>query len=117
MLLSESVSNSLSGGDQSVTGGLLLALTLVLLNATTGILASRSKTAAKVLDGEADLIGRDGAFFPAALKRHRLSQGDVEAALRESDCDLQDMRVAMLEADGSITILKSSGAAASTSSQ
>lgn len=117
MLLSESVSNSLSGGDESVTGGLLVALTLVLLSAAAGFIASRSKTAEKVLDGEADLIGRDGAFFSNALKRHRLSEGDVEAALREHDCDLKDMQMAMLEADGTITILKSSAGAVAAPSR
>src|SRR5262245_47759176 len=43
MLLSEAVSNSLSGSDESILGGLLIAVTLVLLNASMGLLTSRSK--------------------------------------------------------------------------
>jgi uncharacterized membrane protein YcaP (DUF421 family) len=106
MFLSESVSNSLSGGDESVLGGLLIALTLILLNMAVGVLASRSKAMEKVIDGEPVLVGRDGRFFPEVTKRHRLSQGDLENALREHDCDLSEMRVAMLETDGQISILK-----------
>lgn len=108
MLLSEGVSNSLSGGDESVVGGLLVAATLIVLSAGAGLLSSRSKAMEKLLDGEAVLIGRDGRFFDKTLKQHRLSQGDVDSALREHDCELKEMKLAMLEADGSISILKKS---------
>jgi uncharacterized membrane protein YcaP (DUF421 family) len=106
MLLSEAVSNSLSGGDESVPGGLLVAATLVALNAAMGFLSSRSQAMEKVLDGEPVLVGKDGRFFDQALKRHRLSQGDMDNALREHDCQLDEMHLAMLEADGNITIQK-----------
>jgi uncharacterized membrane protein YcaP (DUF421 family) len=36
---------------------------------------------------------------------------DVERALREANCDLNDMKYAFLEADGNISILKSSSGA------
>jgi uncharacterized membrane protein YcaP (DUF421 family) len=106
MLLSEAVSNSLSGGDESLLGGLLLAATLLLLNAGAGRLAARSAAAAKLLDGEPVLIGRDGQLFAQALLRHRLSQEDVESALRDNDCLLAEMQLATLEADGHITIMR-----------
>jgi uncharacterized membrane protein YcaP (DUF421 family) len=35
-----------------------------------------------------------------------VAQSDVEQALREHDCQLEDMRMAVLEADGKISILK-----------
>lgn len=72
MLLSESVSNALSGGDESVPGGLLVAATLIALNAAVGFLSSRNKTLERVLEGHPVLIGRDGKWFDEVLKRHRL---------------------------------------------
>jgi uncharacterized membrane protein YcaP (DUF421 family) len=42
MLLSESVSNGLSGGDSSVSGGLIIAATLIVLNCGIGLLSARS---------------------------------------------------------------------------
>jgi uncharacterized membrane protein YcaP (DUF421 family) len=106
MLLSEAVSNSLSGSDDSIQGGLMVAAILVLLNAGVGFLSSRSPSVAKVVDGEPVLIGRNGKFFTQAVKRQRLSQEDLDSALREHDCKLEDMKLAMLEADGHISILQ-----------
>ncbi|WP_374672981.1 DUF421 domain-containing protein [Ideonella sp.] len=106
MLLSEGVSNSLSGGDDSVPGGLLVAATLLALSSAVGWLSARNKAVEKFVDGEPVLIGRDGRWFPEVLKRNRLSQSDVEESLREADCELSQMRCAFLEADGKISILK-----------
>ncbi len=104
MLLSEAVSNSLSGGDDSLVGGLIGATTLVALNVATSFLSSRSQTAAELLDGTPVMLGRNGQIFDKVLKRCRLAQGEVEQALREADCKLEDMALATLEADGKITI-------------
>lgn len=106
MLLSEAVSNGLSGGDESVTGAWILAAALISMNALTGFIGARSRRAQELLEGAPVLIGRDGAWFVGELKRHRLGRADVEKALREADCELQDLHMAVLESDGSISILK-----------
>jgi uncharacterized membrane protein YcaP (DUF421 family) len=106
VLLSEAVSNSLTGGDESVAGGLILALTLVAVNSVVAMLSARSKRFSAVVDGTAVLIGRDGVFFDEVLKRCRIPESDVEEALREADCPRHKMKCAFLEADGEISILK-----------
>lgn len=108
MLLSEAVSNSMTGGDNSLQGGLLIAATLIALNMLMGLATSRSKSLSKILDGEAVLLGRDGKFFDKVVKQCRLAQSDLDEALREHDCELEDMKCAFLEADGDITIMKTS---------
>ena len=104
MLLSEAVSNSLSGGDDSLIGGLIIATTLIALNMGTSFLSSRSRKASDLLDGTPVMLGRNGQIFPKVLKQCRLAEGEVELALREADCKLEDMEIATLEADGQITI-------------
>ncbi|MDQ7970118.1 MAG: DUF421 domain-containing protein [Oxalicibacterium faecigallinarum] len=106
MLLSEAVSNSMSGGDESLLGGLILAATLIVLNFTIGLVTSRSHKIADLVDGTAELVGRDGVIFKDRLARARVGMADLEQALREADCDLSEMKCAFLEADGSISILK-----------
>lgn len=106
MLLSEAVSNGLSGGDDSVAGGLIIAATLIVLNAGLGALAASSDRMEKLLQGESVLIGRDGQFFDKTLHRNRVGPADVEQALRAADCARDEMQCAFLEADGSITIMK-----------
>jgi uncharacterized membrane protein YcaP (DUF421 family) len=106
MLLSEAVSNSLSGGDSSLLGGLLIAATLIGLNMLMSLASSRNRKLSELLDGSAVLLGRDGKFFDKVVKRTRLAEADLEEALREADCPLDQMQYAFLEADGCITIQK-----------
>lgn len=106
MLLAEAVTESLTGGDQSLVGGLIAAATLVALNLATAWASSRSERVDQVLQGVPTLIGRDGQLYKDVLKRERVPEPDVRQALREADCSIEDMRCAFLEADGKISILK-----------
>lgn len=106
MLLSEAVSNGMSGGDDSVAGGLIIAATLIVLNGTIGILSARSRKMESLFDGDAVLIGRDGVFFDKVVKRNRVGESDIDQALREADCARHEMQCAFLEPGGSITIMK-----------
>lgn len=110
MLLSESVSAGLSGGDESVIGGLLAAATLIALNVLVALITARSAKLQALAEGTPVLIGRDGYIFAQMLRKHHMPLMDVERALREADCDLKDMRFAFLEADGGISVLKESSA-------
>ncbi len=106
LLLSEAVSNGLSGGDNSLIGGLLLAGTLIGLNYLMGYITSRSPALEQLAEGSPVLLGRNGQFYTKALRANRVGQADVNRALREADCSLQDMRCVFLETDGSISVLK-----------
>jgi uncharacterized membrane protein YcaP (DUF421 family) len=108
MLLSESVSSGLNGGEESVTGALLGAATLVALNLVIAFATSRSARLQTVVEGRPVLVGRDGKVFDEVLKKHRVPMADIEQALREADCEQSDMKFACLEADGKISILKES---------
>ncbi|WEF30998.1 DUF421 domain-containing protein [Pseudoduganella chitinolytica] len=106
MLLSEAVSNSLNGGEESLQGGMISAATLIALNVIIAIATSRSRKVAEMIDGTPVLLGRDGNIFHDVVKKCRVAEGDVEQALREADCPLHKMKCAFLEPDGKITILQ-----------
>lgn len=108
LLLSEGVSSSLNASEPSVTGGLLIAATLVAINLLMAAIAARSRRARSVMEGNPVLIGRDGKLFEKVLRSEHVPHSDVEQALREADCDLADMKFAFLEADGRIAILQES---------
>jgi uncharacterized membrane protein YcaP (DUF421 family) len=87
LVLSNAVQNSMNGGDNSLVGGLISALTLVALNYVVGIATSRSK--------------RLEALVRAQLTRHEL-----DTAIRAAGCaSIKDVHVAILENNGSITVL------------
>ena len=106
MLLSEGVSNSLSANDHSLGGALLVAGTLVALNASIGFIASRNQRFRVLVEGDSVVIGRDGTLLKQTMARHRISQADVEESLRHADCELSEMLVAVLESNGEISIMK-----------
>jgi uncharacterized membrane protein YcaP (DUF421 family) len=106
MLLSEAVSNSLSGGDDSVPGGMIIAATLIALNVLIAVATARSRKIAELIVGTPVLLGRDGHIFKDIVKKSHIAEGDVEQALREADCPLHKMKCAFLEPDGKITILQ-----------
>jgi uncharacterized membrane protein YcaP (DUF421 family) len=106
MLLSESVSSSLSGGDNSLAAGLILAATLIVINLGVAFATARSAKLENFVQGRPILVGHNGEVFKDRLQSQHMSIADFEQALREADCEIQDMRCAFLEADGKISILK-----------
>lgn len=108
MLLSESVSNALSGGEESIAAGLISATTLISLNLLVAVVTARSTGVQSLLQGEPVLVGRDGTVFRDVLKKLHVPEADLQQALREADCELAAMQCAFLEADGRISILKKS---------
>lgn len=106
MLLSEAVSGSINGQDESLPGGLIAAATLIALDVLIAVGSSRSRRFDAAVQGKAVLVGRDGVIYEDVLKRQRVPRSDIDKALHEADCELANMRVAILEADGNINILK-----------
>ena len=109
LLLSEAVSGSINGQDDSLGGGLIAAATLLALDVLIALASSRSKKFDTLVEGNPVLVGRDGVIYDGVLKSQRVPRGDVEKALREADCEIEDMRMAILEADGNINIMKKHG--------
>jgi uncharacterized membrane protein YcaP (DUF421 family) len=106
MLLAEAVSDSLRGGDESLVGGLIAAATLVTLDVVIAYVTAHSKKADALIEGQPVIVGRDGVIYEEVLKKQRVPVADMEQALRESDCLIEDMRLAILEADGQISVMK-----------
>lgn len=110
MLLSESVSNGLSGGDDSLIASIISATVLIALNSATARVSARSRKVHSWLEGDPVLLGRDGEVLHKALKAQRVPEADLRQALRAADCDQADMQYAFLEPDGTISILRKHGA-------
>ena len=106
MLLSEGVSNALQGPDTPLLNGLLLAATLVALNVMVGWLTARSARLHSLVEGDPVLVGRDGRVFDEVLRRQRVPRSDLDQALREADCPLEQMQCLFLESDGRISVLR-----------
>ncbi|MBO9881040.1 YetF domain-containing protein [Xanthomonas sp. D-109] len=110
VLLGNAVQNALLGEDTSLGGGLLLAATLIALNFTVGLVTSRSARVERWIEGEPVVLARDGHVFRQVLRRELVSHADFEAAMRQQGCEgIDDVRLALLETNGHITILSNKG--------
>jgi uncharacterized membrane protein YcaP (DUF421 family) len=107
LLLSEGVSNALSGGEESLQGGLLTAAVLIGLNYLASFLTARNHFTKWLIEGEPKVIGRNGQLDKEALRREMVAEGDVMKRLREEDRDLKDVAKVYLETDGKISFVSS----------
>ncbi len=106
LLISETVSPALTGGDQSLAGGLLAVVTLIGLSVATSVLTYRSRRAERLLEGSAVLLIRDGVVDPRVMRRFRITDADLRAALRQNGHqDIDEVARAYVESDGKISVL------------
>ncbi len=107
LLIANAVQNAMTGPDTSVTGGLVAALTLLLLNAGVTRLAWRYRKLRRVVEGNPTLLIYEGRMITDHLKREHISTEELEQALREHGVStVSDVYLATLEIDGSISVLK-----------
>ncbi|MES2918717.1 MAG: YetF domain-containing protein [Pseudomonadota bacterium] len=107
LIISEAVSPALSGEEKSVTGGLIVLVTLFLLNSGLGWLTQRSLRLARTLEGQPELLLRCGKVDYDAMHRLNISHNDLLAALhREGLLSPVEAEFAILETDGEITVKK-----------
>lgn len=106
VLLSEAVGGSMTGGDESLVGGLIIAFTLLALNVVISYTASRSVRLENMLEGREVLLGRNGRLFEDVMKAHRIGKNEIDRVLHSNDMGLEELELLILEADGSINATK-----------
>ncbi len=107
LILSNAVQNSMNAGDNSLIGGLISAMTLVLLNYVVNLGVRKSRKVERFIDGRPQILVRDGALFETALSEAGITRAELNGALRQNDCrHLKDVHLAILETNGSISVLK-----------
>ena len=106
LVLSNAVQNAMNGGDNSVGGGLISAVTLVLLNYAIGFATYRSKRLEAIVEGRPDIIIHNGKLYPDVMKRAKLTHHELDAALRQAGCgSINDVHMAVLENNGALSVV------------
>ena len=109
LVLSNAVQNAMNGGDNSVGGGLISAVTLVLLNYAVGMATYRSKVLEGIIEGRPDVLIHNGTLFPDVMKRAKLTHHELNAALRQAGCVcIDDVHTAVLENNGALSVVPKS---------
>jgi uncharacterized membrane protein YcaP (DUF421 family) len=103
LLLSNVVQNAVIGPDNSLVGGLIGAVVLVAVNAVWERVATSSNATARVIEGRASVLVRDGVPDRKVISRVGLRLPEVMAALHRQGADrIEDVEVATIEPGGAI---------------
>ena len=95
------------GNDRSITNCVCAIFTIVLLHQSVSWLRSRNKWLRDAIDGKPLVLLKDGEWQIQALSGMRLEDDDVMAAARTKNVkDLTGIKYAVLERNGSISIIK-----------
>ncbi len=106
MVLSNAVQNSMVGGDNSVTAGLILAVTLVAANWIVGKVTSSSKTMEKLIEGSPQVLFHNGKIYEKILSEDQITRQELIAAVHKAGYEnLDAVRTAILENDGTISVI------------
>ncbi|MGE5141541.1 MAG: DUF421 domain-containing protein [Rudaea sp.] len=106
VVIANSVQNAMVGQDTTLGGGLVAALTLLLLNRAFTWFMLRNPSVRHLLIGEPVLIARDGRLLQAPMRKEGLTRDHLLAAMREHGVDkLSDVQMAVLEVDGTLSIV------------
>ena len=106
LLISNAVQNSMNGGDNSITAGVILAATLIGADVFVGWLTRRSRKIETFVEGSPEILVHNGHIRADALRRAGITQHDLLAALRAHDCaDIAQVHAAILETNGRISVL------------
>jgi uncharacterized membrane protein YcaP (DUF421 family) len=106
LLIANAVQNAMVGPDTSVTGGLIAAGVLIVGNYGVAQARERLPWLRRAVEGMPTLLINDGRFIREHLRREGLDEEEVLMAIREHGvADVKDVRMAVLETDGSISIV------------
>jgi uncharacterized membrane protein YcaP (DUF421 family) len=106
LLIANAVQNAMVGPDVSLTGGVIAAVVLLVVNWGVAQLRLRSDYWGKLLEGTPTVLIEDGEFVVPHLRKEGLERSEVEMAMREHGIEsIRDVKLAVLEVDGSISIV------------
>lgn len=106
LVIADAVQNAMVGQNTSLAGGIVAAITLITLDKLLNVVTERVPRVRKLLEGESQELIRDGVVLEDALRKEGIDDDDLAAALRRRGVlDPADVRLAVLETDGSISVV------------
>ena len=106
IVLGDAVQQGLTQDDYSVTGAIIAVSTFVVLSVGVSYLGFRFRPLRRVLEGEPIVLVHDGKVIERNLRRERLTRDEVaEEARQQQIASLEDVRIAVLETNGKVTVI------------
>ena len=108
LLLSNAVQNAMTGPDTSLLGGIIAAVTLLVVNYGFAEVSGLNRRFRKFIQGQPTLLVYHGKVIASHLAKEHVSMEEVFRSMREHGIgNLSEVSLAVLEVDGSISCLTS----------
>jgi uncharacterized membrane protein YcaP (DUF421 family) len=106
LLISNAVQNAMVGPDSSLSGGLVAASTLFLMNYILKYIQYKFPKFGKVVEGDAIMLIYKGKVIDEHLKKAQITVDELLEAVREHGVPtVKEVDLAILEVDGNISVL------------
>lgn len=106
LLLSNTLQNAIIGNDNSLSGGLLGAMALLILNWLVVRGLYSHPVLARFFEGDSDVLIEKGAIHEDRLKRELITPAELEAAARRQGLEgLDHVEMCRLEIGGALTFV------------
>lgn len=106
LLISNSVQNAMVGSNSTLLGGIVAAFALFLINLIFKKTMLHSKFIKEMLQDKPEILIHNGKIEFKALSKLGISSEELQEAMREHGVEFyKDVKLAMFEIDGSISII------------
>lgn len=106
LLISNAVQNAMVGSDSSLTGGLIAASTLFIINYLFKYLLYRFPKLGNVVQGIELMLIYKGQLNQSNMNKARITKAELLEAVREHGVsEIREVDLAVLEIDGNISII------------
>jgi uncharacterized membrane protein YcaP (DUF421 family) len=106
LVIANAVQTAMVGADTTLIGGLVAAFTLLGVNWLVGQLGFRSRLFRAQFIGTPTVLAQDGHLVAENMRREGVFEDEIMEALREHGIeDLSSVKLAVLEVDGTISVV------------
>jgi uncharacterized membrane protein YcaP (DUF421 family) len=106
VVIGDLIQQGVTHSDYSVTGATLAVATFGFWSLVVNWVTYTWPRAERLLDGEPEVVVRDGEMLRKAMRRNRLSRSDVESEMRHAGiARLAEVAWGVLETDGKISFI------------
>jgi uncharacterized membrane protein YcaP (DUF421 family) len=106
LTLSNTVQNAIIGEDNSVTGGLIGATTLLAANYVVVRFLYKHEELDRIIEGDADVLVENGVVLMDRLQKELITRGELEAAAhKQGFTSLDEIDKAILDPGGTVSFL------------
>ncbi len=110
LIISNVLQNAMIGPDNSILGGMIGATTILAANWVVGYMAFSSRRAERLIEGVPTILVHHGHIIEPNLRREEFSHEDLLSSLRSQGFfDVKDVRLAILEPSGKISVMGVAG--------